>query len=149
LCSEIAFEKLIDDMAVSHSGEQSTTSDSVGPPKDNSDLTTTTAVLLVSVSFLKEGLPRDEFTAIVNDKSFSTSVVEAVLLSPAAREQLQVDACARRFVICDPDIDSCDFTSLQNLLCGVETVFQMSHRTSLSLVSRHLGNVGLERLFCG
>jgi hypothetical protein len=110
---------------------------------------TTTAVRIVSVSLLQEGLPRDEFTFIVNHKSFSTSVVEAVLLSPAVYEQLQVDACARRFVIDDLEIDSTDFTSIQSILSGVETILQKSHQKSLILLSRQLGNVGLERRFLG
>jgi hypothetical protein len=136
-------------MSVSFSGELSTTNDLVGPPTDNCDLTTITAIPLVSISLLQEGLPRDEFTFIVNHKPFPTSVVEAVLLSPAVCEQLQIDPCARRFVICDPKIDSTDFASLQSLSSGFETVFQKSHRKSLILLSRQLGNVGLERLFFG
>jgi hypothetical protein len=103
----------------------------------------------VSISLLQEGLRRDEFMFIVNHTPFPTSVVEAVVLSPAASEQLQVDTCERRFVICDPEIDSTDFTSLQSLLSGVDTVLQKSHRKSLIRLSQQLGNVGLERLFFG
>jgi hypothetical protein len=43
---------------------------------------------------------------IGDHKAFPTSAIEAVVLSPAVLEQFQVDACARRFVICDPEIDS-------------------------------------------
>jgi hypothetical protein len=104
----------------------------------------TTAVPLVS-----EGLHPDEFALIVNDKPFSTSVAEAVLLSPAVCEQFQVDACARMFLICDPEIDSTDFSSLQSLVAGVETILQKSHQKSLNLLSQQLCNVGLERFFFG
>jgi hypothetical protein len=34
-------------------------------------------------------------------------------------EHLPVDACARRFVICDPEIDSADFSSLRGLRSGM------------------------------
>jgi hypothetical protein len=54
-----------------------------------------------------------------------------VALSPAVKEQLQVNACAWRFVICDPEIDSADFSSLQELLS----------QRSLILINRELCNV--------
>jgi hypothetical protein len=123
---------------VSVSQEHSTISDSVGPPTDNSRLTTATAVPLLKVRFLQERLAHDEFTFIVSHKSFQTSVVETMLLSPAVCEQFQVDACARRCVIDDPEIPSFDFSSLQEL-----------HRKLLILLSGQLCNVGLERLFFG
>jgi hypothetical protein len=112
------------------------------------DLTTTTAVPLVSVSLLQEGLPCGEFTFIVNDKPFRTSIAEAVLLSPAVCDQLQVDACARRFVIWDPEIVSTDFCSVQRLFSGdADTVLQKSHQKSLIRLSQQLCNVYLERFF--
>jgi hypothetical protein len=134
-------------MSFAFSKERSTTSDSVGLPTDNNDLTMTTAVPLVSISLLQEGIPCDEFMFIISDKTFPTSVVEAVSLLPAVWEQLQIDACARRFVICDPDIHSTDFSTLHSLLSGVETVFHKSHQKSLILLSRQVGNVGLQRFF--
>jgi hypothetical protein len=117
------------------------------PSTGNYDVTTTSDVPLVSISLLQKGIRRDEFMFIVNHTPFPTSVVEAVVLSPAVCEQLQVDACGRRFVISDPEIDSTDFTSLQSLLSGVDTVLQKSHWKSLLRLSRQLGNVGLERFF--
>jgi hypothetical protein len=80
---------------------------------------------------------------------FPTSTVEGVLLSPAVGEQLQVDACGRRFDICAAGSDSTDFSSLQSLLSGKEVVLQKSHQKSLILLSRQLLNVGFERLFSG
>jgi hypothetical protein len=47
----------------------------------------------------------------------------------------------------DPQIDSADFSSLQNLVSGVEVVLQKSHQKSLILLSLQLGNVGFEPLF--
>jgi hypothetical protein len=101
----------------------------------------------VSVDLPQKGLPHDEFTFIVNHKRFPISVVEAVLLSPTDGDQLQVNAYARRFAICDPEIDSTDFTSLQSHFSGVETIRQKSHQKSLILLSRQLDIVGFERLF--
>jgi hypothetical protein len=112
------------------------------------DLMTTTDPL-VGVRLLQEGIPRDEFTFLIYHKTFPTSVIEAVALSPAVGEQLRVDACARRFVICGPEIDSADFSSLQAVLSGMEIVVQKSHQKSLILLSRQLWTVGLERLFMG
>jgi hypothetical protein len=131
-------------MGASVSGEHSTNSDSVGPPTDNCYFTTATTIPLANVSLLLEGLPRDEFTFIGNHKPFPTSVVEAVLLSPAVGEQLQVDACTRRFVIRDAEIDSTDFFALQNVLSAVETAVQKPHQKSLIRLSQQLGNVVLE-----
>jgi hypothetical protein len=54
-----------------------------------------------------------------------------------------------RFVIFDSEIDSSDFTSLQNLLSGEEITLQKSHQKSLVLLSRQLCNVGFEQLFFG
>jgi hypothetical protein len=122
---------------------------SKSPPTDNYDHTTISDVPLVSISLFQEGLRRDEFMFIVNHTAFLTSVVEAVVISPAVCEQLQVDSCGRRFVIYDPEIDSTDFISLQSLLLGVDTVRQKSHRKSLLRLSRQLGNVGFARFFFG
>jgi hypothetical protein len=138
---------LLSFMEISFIGERSTTSDSVGSPTDNRDITTTTVVPLVCVSLLQEGLPHDEFTFLVNHKPFSTSAVEAMLLSLVVCEQLQVDACARRFVICDLEIDSTDLISLQSLLSGLKIILQMSYQKSLSRLNRQLGNIGLKRHF--
>jgi hypothetical protein len=80
---------------------------------------------------------------------FLTSTVEAVLLSPAVGEQLQVDACAGRFDICASGINSTDFSSLQSLLSGKEVIVQKSHQKSLILLSQQLLNVDFERLFYG
>jgi hypothetical protein len=112
-----------------------------------------TAECLSRISVLEErtveGIPPDEFTFTINDKVFPISTVEAVLLSHAVGEQLQVDACARRFDICASGIDSADFSSLQSLLSGKEVLLQKSHQKSLILLSQQLFNVGFEWLFYG
>jgi hypothetical protein len=131
-------------MSVCFSNQGSATRDSTGPLTENCDLTATTAVPLVSVSPFQEGILRAEFRFVINGELFPTSAVEAVVLSPAVWEQLQVDACARRFVICDPEIDSADFSSLQGLLSGMEIVVQKPHQKSLILHSRQFWNIGLE-----
>jgi hypothetical protein len=100
-------------------------------------------------SVIQEGIPPDEFTFTINHKAFPTSIDEAVLLSPAVGEQLQVDACARRFDICASGIDSTGFSSLQSLLSGKEVIVQKSHQKSLIRLSQQLLNVGFERLFSG
>jgi hypothetical protein len=66
-----------------------------------------------------------------------------VLLSPAVYVQLQVNAYARKCVICDPEIDSTDFTSLQSCLSGVETIRQKLHQKLHILLNRQLGIVCL------
>jgi hypothetical protein len=70
-----------------------------------------------------------------------------VLLSPAVGEQLQVDACGRRIDICVSGSNSIDFSSLQVVLSGKEVIVQKSHQKSFILLSQHLLNAGLERLF--
>jgi hypothetical protein len=62
-------------MTVAFSGERSTTSGLVGPPTDNCDLTTT-AIPLVNVRLLQEGLHCDKFTFIVNDKPFQIQLLK-------------------------------------------------------------------------
>jgi hypothetical protein len=96
----------------------------------------------VGVSLLQEGFRHDEFTIIISYKTIPTSVVEVVLLSTAILEELQVDAYVRRFVICDRELASMNFSSLQSRLSGVEIAFQKS-------LNRQLCYVGLERLFFG
>jgi hypothetical protein len=112
-----------------------------------------TAECLSRISVLEEriveGIPLDEFTFTINDKVFPTSTVEAVLLSRAVGEQLQVDSCGRRFDISASGIDSTDFSSLQSLLSRKEVLLQKSHQKSLILLSQQLLNVGFERLFYG
>jgi hypothetical protein len=117
-------------------GQRSATRDSTEPLTENCNLMMATTVPLVSVNLLLEGIPREEFTIVINDKIFPTSLVDVVVVSLAVGEQLQVDACARRFAICDPAVDSADFSSLQSLLSGMEVVLQKSHQKSLILLSR-------------
>jgi hypothetical protein len=124
-------------MSVPFSGQGSATPDRI----------TITIDPLVGVRLLQAGIPRGEFTCIINHKGFSISAIEAMLLSSAVGEQLQVDAWARRWAICDPEINSADLSSLQGLFSGMKIVLQKSHQKSLILLSRQLRNIGFEPLF--
>jgi hypothetical protein len=101
----------------------------------------------VGASPLQQGILHDQFTFVINGKLFPTSALEAMVRSPVIWEQLQVDACARQLVICDPEIESADFSSLQGLLSGMESLLQALHQKSLILLSRQLWIIGLVRLF--
>jgi hypothetical protein len=73
---------------------------------------------------------------VIAIRLFPTSAVPVVLLSLAVEEHLQVDACARRFVICDPEINSADFSSLRELFSGMEIpefARQAGTRTAISV----------------
>jgi hypothetical protein len=104
---------------------------------------------LATVVSLVEAIPCSEFTFIVNDATFTTSIIEAIKLSPAVQMQLSVDACARRFIIYDSKIDSTAFSSLQRLCSHAEVLLEKKLQTSLVLLSRWLCNPELEQLFFG
>jgi hypothetical protein len=70
-------------MSVPFSGQRPATHNSAGMLTENCDLITTITVPLVDVSLLQEGRHRNDFMFTINDKTFQTSIVEAVLLSPA------------------------------------------------------------------
>jgi hypothetical protein len=117
------------------------------PTTESSDHAISATIAVVGP--LLEVFPRSEFTFVVNDATFTTSVAEAVELSPAVREQLSVDACARRFVISDSETDSAAFSSVQRLLSGVKILLEKKLQASLVLFTRRLCNDDLERLFFG
>jgi hypothetical protein len=73
-------------MSVPFSGQGSATPDRI----------TITTDPLVGVRLLQARIPRGEFTCIINHKGFPTSAIEAMLLSSAVGEQLQVDACLQK-----------------------------------------------------
>jgi hypothetical protein len=54
-------------------------------------------VPLVNGGAVVEAIACDELILVINHAVFATSIVEAVILWPVVREQLQIDACARRF----------------------------------------------------
>jgi hypothetical protein len=101
----------------------------------------------ITILPLQEAISHDQFTFVINQTIFSTSIVEAVGLSPSVRDQLQVDACTRSYVIDNSNINSTNFFSLQNLLSGSTVVFQKSDQKSLILLSQQLYNIGLEQFF--
>jgi hypothetical protein len=90
---------------------------------------------------LQNSLLHDSFSFIINGAVINTEFAEAIALSPAVREQLSVDGCARKFIL--NDSRSQDLHSLQFLL-SEQTI---SVSKSLESLARLLGNVDLERLF--
>jgi hypothetical protein len=92
----------------------------------------------IGSSFLNES-----FLFIVNGSVIESNLPEAAALSSAVQEQLSVDGYARKFFIKDSEIEASDIHSLQLLLSGES----ISIGESQGLLSRLLGNVGLERLF--
>jgi hypothetical protein len=113
----------------------------------NCDLTPTTAVPFGQFDTLLKAMPHSEFRFVVNDTIFPKSLTEAVALSPTVQGQLQVDACARRFGVCDLEIDSVDCSSLLDLLSGATVSRPKSHDKLLLLLSRQRCHAGVERLF--
>jgi hypothetical protein len=101
----------------------------------------------MSVGPLLEGIPRDIFMFGINLATRATSVVEAVMLSPAVRERHHVNTLARRFSLRDLEIDSPDLLSLQCLLSKVGIALQRSRQKLLILFSRYLCYSSPERLF--
>jgi hypothetical protein len=91
----------------------------------------------------------DSFTYVINDVTLKTSLTEAMVLSPAVCDLLTVDACARRFIISDNEIQWTDFYCLQNLLSGGQVTVLRSQRRSLVSLARQLGNIAMEELFFG
>jgi hypothetical protein len=67
---------------------RSTTRDSAVQVITNCDLTITTTIPFPRVRSLLEAMPRREFTFVINRKAFPSSFLEAIVLSPAVREQL-------------------------------------------------------------
>jgi hypothetical protein len=97
--------------------------------KADCGFTTIATTALVETDSPQQVIPRDEFTFIINHKRFPTSAIQAVVLSPAVGEQLEIDASTGRFVICYIEINSNDFASLQSLLSGNEAVLQSRIRS--------------------
>jgi hypothetical protein len=94
-----------DFLVVPFNEHHSANSDSAVRLTADCDLTTITIILLVGVYPLLEAIPGNEFTFVINETTFPASIVKAAVLSPAVREQLQIDDYSRRFVIWDREID--------------------------------------------
>jgi hypothetical protein len=92
--------------------------------------------------FLYDGLGRvsdlmntSQFTFRVNDKVFATSVVEAVLLSPAVHENVTNDLTFTEFIVKGSNISSDDFLLfLEIIRFGRITI---SHSRLESLIEIH------------
>jgi hypothetical protein len=101
------------------------------------------------VSALRSAIPCCTFLFLINGRHMASDLVEAVILSPAVHEQLLIDSCARTFIVCNDEVNSADFSSLQKLVSGNEIVIRQSSQKSLVLLSRLLFNTALERFFFG
>jgi hypothetical protein len=109
---------------------------------------------LFQINAAMDGLPNRvppplfgaSFAFVVNGAMIESDVAEAAELSPFVREQLSVDACAYKFVICDSVLGSSAIASLESLLSGSA----ISVGRSEVLLSGHFGNAALEShfLFC-
>jgi hypothetical protein len=53
----------------------------------------------------------------------ASDLVEAVILSPAVHEQLLIDSCVQTFVVCNDEVNSADFSSLQKHVSGAKLLF--------------------------
>jgi hypothetical protein len=112
-------------------------------------------------ALLQDGLERmlsvvksDEFEVVVKGESFTTTLAEAVLISPKVYELLQTDPTIRTFTICGIDddesenVDSGSFNAF--LSCVHSRVFQdisRSNELSFLTICRLLGNERLAFLF--
>jgi hypothetical protein len=112
-------------------------------------------------ALLQDGLERmlsvvksDEFEVVVKGERFTTTLAEAVLISPKVYELLQTDPTIRTFTICgidegeSEDLDSGSFKAF--LDCVHSRVFQdisPSNELSFLTICRLLGNERLAFLF--
>jgi hypothetical protein len=92
---------------------------------------------------VRDGLFHEPFTFIGKASLIESNLTTAVALSPAVREQLSVDVCARHFHLNDDKLDIVN--NLQSFLFGE----MISINGSEPFVSRLLGNTNLELLFLG
>jgi hypothetical protein len=97
----------------------------------------------VNLTSLNGTLFDDSFDFVVNGTTIKSNIREAAALSPAIREQLSVDACARQFVLSDDRIAVSNFNSLQSFLSGNS----IPVGDSVLFLSQFLKNDALERLF--
>jgi hypothetical protein len=91
-------------------------------------------------------LSQTQFTFLVSGIELQCSTVEAVALSPAVCEQLQIDACAQVFVIPDSRITFNDFSLLRSLFQNGSVTAPNWQIPNLTSLARVLGNTALERL---
>jgi hypothetical protein len=104
------------------------------------DSETRISIALTEINHCR-ALLEDAFRFTARSATFECSVGQAVALSPAVRDQLSVDACARTFTF--QDASSVD--AVRCLLSG-EAVSNVPSRISLG---RNLCNPGLELALLG
>jgi hypothetical protein len=104
--------------------------------------------------FLYDGIGRvsdlmntSQFTFVVNDKVFPTSIIEAVLLSPAVHENVMNDLSNTELIIKNSNVTSEDFLHVLEFLHFGRITICQSRLESLIEISRELKNDRLELLF--
>jgi hypothetical protein len=65
----------------------------------------------------------------------TNDLVEMVILSREVHDQLLVNSCTKIFVICNDEVNSADFSSLQRFVSGNKIVIRQSSQKSLILLS--------------
>jgi hypothetical protein len=108
--------------------------------------------------FMTEGIRRlndvlggDPFVFVINEQEYVVTVIEAIFLSSHVASALKMDNTVSQFVIHENEneIDASLVTDLVRLIHGEQITITASRRKSMILLSRHLGNQYLERLFFG
>jgi hypothetical protein len=82
------------------------------------------------VTRLQNALFDDSFVFIANGVAVESSLAEAVALSPAVREQLSVDGCAREFVLNGVETGAVDIRSLQRFGEQLSVAFLIFNRVA-------------------
>jgi hypothetical protein len=103
---------------------------------------TTTA--LSAIAPLQAGV----FTFVINGTTVTMSASDAVALSPAVALELSVDACARTFIVDEPEVNATAIPFFEGLSSFAQSAISPSvsdsARGSLSLLFRCLWNSSLE-----
>jgi hypothetical protein len=97
---------------------------------------------LGAFAILRGALSGDAFTFIADGREIESGLAGAAALSPLVREQLSVDACARKFAVNGAALQSA-FASLWRILSDG----RLSADKSVALLGGLVGNLAVERLF--
>jgi hypothetical protein len=124
LCAEFGFRAFAAKISEFSGSHESSAPDPLGP-----------------FAVLRGALAGDAFTFIADGWEIESGLAEAAALSPFVREQLLVDACARKFAVNGGAVGAA-FASLWRILSDA----RISADRSLSLLGGLLGNPAVERL---
>jgi hypothetical protein len=124
LCAEFGFRAFTAKISEFSRGQESSAEDPLG-----------------AFAILRGVLSGDAFTFIADGREIESGLAEAAALSRLAREQLSVDACARKFAVTGGAVGAA-FARLWRILSDG----RISADESLALVERLLGNPVVERL---